>query len=52
MWWNILTFTIAYVVFHLTAFPSVPGGDSGELLAEACVRNQILSSNNNDEYDY
>src|SRR4051794_6697084 len=26
-----------YVVYHLTALPSVPGGDSGELLAESCV---------------
>ncbi len=32
-------FVVVYVVYYLTAFSSVTGGDSGELLAEACVSN-------------
>ena len=28
---------IVYAVYHITSFPSVPGGDSGELLAESCL---------------
>jgi hypothetical protein len=32
-----LLFSIVYLVYYLTLYPSVPGGDSGELLAEACV---------------
>ncbi|RQM10944.1 hypothetical protein B5M09_008454 [Aphanomyces astaci] len=30
------TFCVALPMYVATAFPSVPGGDSGELLAEAC----------------
>jgi hypothetical protein len=30
-------FGVVYFVYYITGFPSVPGGDSGELLAEACV---------------
>ena len=30
-------FLSIYVVYHLTLLPSVPGGDSGELLGNACV---------------
>ena len=30
-------FGAVYVVYHLTLLPSTPGGDSGELLAEACL---------------
>lgn len=30
-------FLIVYVVYHVTLLPSTPGGDSGELLAEACI---------------
>ena len=26
-----------YLVYYLTLFPSVPGGDSGELLGNACI---------------
>ena len=29
-------FMLVYGVYHLSLFPSVPGGDSGELLANAC----------------
>ena len=31
-----LTFWCVFAVYSLTAAPSVAGGDSGELLAEAC----------------
>lgn len=34
---NILVFLVVYLVYYVTLYPSVPGGDSGELLAEACV---------------
>ena len=34
MW--VALFASVYAVYHLTLFPSVPGGDSGELLANAC----------------
>jgi hypothetical protein len=34
---DMFVFVVVYVVYHLSLFPSVPGGDSGELLAEACV---------------
>jgi len=27
---------VIYIIYHITTFPSVPGGDSGELLAESC----------------
>lgn len=33
----ILLFIIIFSVYHLTSFPSIPGGDSGELLAESCL---------------
>jgi hypothetical protein len=33
----VLLFITVYGIYCLTAFPSVTGGDSGELLAEACV---------------
>jgi hypothetical protein len=33
----ILQYIVIYVIYHLSLFPSVPGGDSGELLAEACM---------------
>ena len=32
-----ILFTVIYVIYHLTLLPSVPGGDSGELLANACL---------------
>jgi hypothetical protein len=32
-----LQFITIYIVYHLSLFPSVPGGDSGELLAESCI---------------
>ena len=35
-------FVVVYVVYYFTSFPSVTGGDSGELLAEACVRDAFL----------
>ena len=28
---------VVYVVYYFSAFSTVPGGDSGELLADACV---------------
>lgn len=34
---NLLLFAFIYAVYHLSLFPSVPGGDSGELLSESCV---------------
>jgi hypothetical protein len=34
---SLSVFLLVYVVYHLTLIPSVPGGDSGELLAESCV---------------
>jgi hypothetical protein len=34
---DILLFVIVYVVFHITLLPSIPGGDSGELLGNSCV---------------
>lgn len=34
---SILLFLTIYFVYHLSLFTSVPGGDSGELLAESCV---------------
>jgi hypothetical protein len=33
----VLLFIIVYSIYHLTSFPSIPGGDSGELLAESCL---------------
>jgi hypothetical protein len=36
-----LLVSIVYLVYYLTLYPSVPGGDSGELLAEACVSELI-----------
>jgi len=33
----VFLFLSIYVVYHLTLLPSVPGGDSGELLGNACV---------------
>ena len=30
-------FLIVYAIYYATSFSSVTGGDSGELLAEACV---------------
>lgn len=30
-------FVFVYAIYHLTLYPSVPGGDSGELLSEAWV---------------
>lgn len=32
-----LVFWAVYGLYHLSLYASVPGGDSGELLAEACV---------------
>ena len=32
-----IQFIVIYVIYSLSLFPSVPGGDSGELLAEACM---------------
>ena len=34
---SLAVFIVVYVVYHLSAFSTVTGGDSGELLAEACV---------------
>ena len=31
-----MVFFVVYVVYYFTLYPSVPGGDSGELLSEAC----------------
>jgi hypothetical protein len=31
-----IVFVIVYSIYHLTLFPSISGGDSGELLAESC----------------
>eukprot|EP01031_Cornospumella_fuschlensis_P033087 gene33087-40023_t len=33
---ELLVLTIVYATYHLSLFPSIPGGDSGELVAEAC----------------
>lgn len=33
---SVLIFVSVYATYHLTLFPGVPGGDSGELLANAC----------------
>ena len=33
----LIQFIVIYGVYHLSLFPSVPGGDSGELLAESCI---------------
>lgn len=38
---SLLIFVFVYSLYHLTSFPNVTGGDSGELLAEACVRVMI-----------
>ena len=32
-----VVFFIVYSVYHLSAYPSIAGGDSGELMAEACI---------------
>lgn len=32
-----LSFLVVYGTYHLSLLPSTPGGDSGELLAEACL---------------
>ncbi len=32
----VLSTGIVYLVYYFTLFPSLPGGDSGELLAESC----------------
>lgn len=34
---GLLVFTGVLTLLHLTSYPSLAGGDSGELLAEACV---------------
>ncbi len=34
---NWILFVVTYIVYHLTLLPSVPGGDSGELLANSCL---------------
>jgi hypothetical protein len=34
---SLLLHTVLYVVYHLSLFESIPGGDSGELVAESCV---------------
>ena len=31
-----LIFSIVYVLYYITLFPSIPGGDAGEIAAEAC----------------
>ena len=31
-----IVFLVTYITYYLGCFPSVPGGDSGELLTEAC----------------
>jgi len=31
-----MIFFLVYIVYYFTLYPSVPGGDSGELLSEAC----------------
>lgn len=33
----VLPFLVVYVVYYLSLYPSVAGGDSGELMAEACL---------------
>jgi hypothetical protein len=38
LWPAAVTFGISFPVYLSTAFPSISGGDSGELIAEACVR--------------
>lgn len=32
-----IVFIATYATYYLTSYPSVPGGDSGELISEACV---------------
>jgi hypothetical protein len=34
---GLLLIAVIYAIYHLTLYPSTSGGDSGELLAEACV---------------
>ena len=34
---SLQAFAAVYILYGLTAYPGVPGGDSGELLAEACL---------------
>lgn len=41
----VIVFNVVYLVYHITAYPSIAGGDSGELMAEACLHGIVREYN-------